>query len=241
LSKNRISVCIATFNGALFIEEQIRSVLSQLSIDDEIIISDDSSTDETLAIIKSINDPRIHILPVVSFKNPIFNFENSLKAATGEYIYLCDQDDVWLPNKVSYVQNLFQNTNVDLILSDCKVVDTNLKVIHQSYRALYKFRKSILQIFLLNPYLGCCMAFRKRIFNKVLPFPKFIPMHDIWIGSICELFFNVTVIEEPLMLYRRHSANATPYTASSQSKNSWPKKIMFRINMLRGLFFALFR
>jgi glycosyltransferase involved in cell wall biosynthesis len=236
-----ISVCIATFNGALFIEEQLRSVLIQLSINDEVIISDDSSTDDTIEIIKSINDPRIYILPKSSYKNPIFNFENAISAAKHEIIFLCDQDDIWLPNKVSETLKVFQDTHADLVLSDCKVVDEHLNIIHQSYRNLYNFKKSLFQIFFLNPYLGCCIAFKRRIFRKILPFPKFIPMHDIWIGSVCELFFKVVVYEKPLMLYRRHNSNATPYTATSRSKNSIAKKIGFRINMIRSLFLALFR
>lgn len=241
MSTNRISVCIATYNGADFIEAQIRSILPQLSLDDEIVISDDSSTDSTLKIIDSINDTRIRILPLVAFKSPIFNFENAIRASTGEFIYLCDQDDVWLPDKICAVQKILQDTDTHLVLSDCKVVDENLNVIHQSYRGLYNFRNHWSQFLSLNPYLGCCMAFKREILFKILPFPKFIPMHDIWIGYVCEFFFNVAVLEKPLMLYRRHASNATPYTATSRSNNSLLKKIAFRINTLRGLFLAIFR
>ena len=89
-----ISVCMATYNGEKYIEEQLKSILSQLGENDEVIVSDDSSTDNTLAIVESFNDVRIKIFPNNKFHSPIFNFENALKQATGDYIFLSDQDDV---------------------------------------------------------------------------------------------------------------------------------------------------
>ncbi|MDE5758415.1 MAG: glycosyltransferase, partial [Allobaculum sp.] len=91
-----ISVCIATYNGERYIETQIRSILDQLNEDDEIIISDDSSTDRTLDIIRSLNDSRIKLFAGNKFHSRTFNFENALKQATGDFIFLSDQDDIWL-------------------------------------------------------------------------------------------------------------------------------------------------
>ena len=95
-----ISVCIATYNGAEYLREQVESILSQLEEEDEIVVSDDSSTDTTIEILQSFGDRRIKI-----FKNPakgfVRNFENALRQAQGDFIFLSDQDDVWLPNKVA--------------------------------------------------------------------------------------------------------------------------------------------
>ncbi|WP_165933556.1 glycosyltransferase family 2 protein [Arundinibacter roseus] len=234
---------MATYNGSSFLRQQVESVLSQLNLHDELIIADDHSTDDTLFILKSYRDDRIKILPLPEspFRNPIFNFEYAIENAQNEFIYLCDQDDIWLPNKVDTFQNTFLSTNCDMILSDCTIVDENLSVRYESYRSVYQFRPGKLQSFLANPYLGCCMAFKKRVLAKLLPFPKYIPMHDIWIGIICEFFYNVAIIEEPLMLYRRHSKNATPFTASGKSQHSSLKKLTFRLNMARGLLLAYLR
>lgn len=102
-----ISVCIATHNGAHYIKEQIESILCQLGTNDEIIISDDGSTDNTIDILLAFNDKRIIIYhykqPVKSKHSHIYvckNFENALKHAKGDYIFLADQDDWWMPNKV---------------------------------------------------------------------------------------------------------------------------------------------
>src|SRR5688572_19081887 len=112
-----ISVCIPTFNGEKFIHRQLESIISQLSPDDEIVISDDSSSDNTLNIIKSLNDSRIKLLDNNHFRNPIFNLENALKHAKGDFIFLADQDDLWKENKVPLL--LKKLNNYDLVLSNC--------------------------------------------------------------------------------------------------------------------------
>lgn len=126
-----ITVCMATYNGEKYIEEQLESVLMQLHSNDEVIISDDGSGDSTVDLIRTFNDPRIRLLVGNNFFSPTQNFENALKYAKGDYIFLCDQDDVWLPDKVeSMLQYLLQ---YDLVVSDCKVVDAELNVISQSF------------------------------------------------------------------------------------------------------------
>ena len=126
-----ISVCIATHNGAHYIKEQIESVLCQLGPKDEIIISDDGSNDKTIEILLAFNDKRIIIC---SFKQPkkskhshIYvckNFENALKHAKGDYIFLADQDDWWMPNKVEKcIEALKYNI---LVVHRAEICDRNL-------------------------------------------------------------------------------------------------------------------
>ena len=103
-----ISVCVATYNGEKFIREQIESILCQLSSDDEIIVSDDGSTDGTIVIINCIGDKRIRIIEGPRKHSPTFNFENALKEAKGDYIFLADQDDVWKTNKVEVCMKWLQ-------------------------------------------------------------------------------------------------------------------------------------
>jgi glycosyltransferase involved in cell wall biosynthesis len=100
LTTQRISVCMATHNGARFIRRQLETILTQLAPGDEVVISDDSSTDGTLEIIDSFDDPRIRLFTGNTFFGPIFNFENALRKAMGEIIVLADQDDIWLDGKV---------------------------------------------------------------------------------------------------------------------------------------------
>ena len=90
----KISVCIATFNGEKFIQEQIQSILPQLGEDDEIVVSDDGSTDRTMEILELFKDKRIRLLVNEGKHGFIWNFENALRKAKGDVIFLCDQDDI---------------------------------------------------------------------------------------------------------------------------------------------------
>ena len=111
-----ISVCMATFNGEKYIKEQIQSILNQLSLDDEVIISDDGSSDKTLEVINHINDKRIKVFTNTHKHGFTHNFENALNHANGEYIFLSDQDDIWAEEKVNKVmESLIYN---DLVIHD---------------------------------------------------------------------------------------------------------------------------
>lgn len=225
---NRVSVCMATYNGAKYIKEQLDSILCQLGDNDEIIISDDSSKDDTIAIIKAYDDKRIHLFENQSFHSPIFNFENALKYAKGDYICLSDQDDIWLPNKVNTIKEFLESC--DLIVSDCKIVDANLDILHESFFQLHKSKKGFWRNWTRNSYLGCCMAFRKEVLRYVLPFPEKIAMHDIWIGLLVNLVGKVEFVNTPLVLYRRHGENAS--FAAEKSRYSLFYKIKYRMIML---------
>ena len=127
-----ISVCIATRNGSRYVGEQLHSILSQLSADDEVIISDDASSDNTLEIVRSFRDPRIKILERKHSIGIVANFEQSLKQSKGDILFLADQDDVWSPEKVSVLsRELF---NHDLTISDCELVDHSLNPLPRSIR-----------------------------------------------------------------------------------------------------------
>jgi len=209
-----ISVCLASYNGEQFIAEQIESILAQLSTGDELIISDDGSNDQTIGITSSFNDSRIKIINNDKCKGVIKNFENALMHAKGDYIFLSDQDDVWLPSKVKEsIKYLDKNL---LVVSDCRVVDKQLKEISHSFFRLRGSKKGILNNIVKNSYLGCCMAFRKELLQYALPIPNGAAMHDIWLGLVAETQGTVQFIDKQLILFRRHGANASFTTGKSQ-------------------------
>ena len=123
-----ISVCIATYNGQQFIREQIDSILCQLSSDDEIIVSDNGSADDTISIINSIDDKRIRIIEGPRKHSPILNFEKALKEAKGEFVFLADQDDLWKPNKVETCMKWLKKYYC--VVSDAEVTDSKLNPLH---------------------------------------------------------------------------------------------------------------
>lgn len=232
-----ISVCIPTYNGAKFIREQMESILIQLSEEDEIVISDDSSTDNTIEILESFEDNRIKIYYNNTFQSPVFNLENALVHSRGDVIFTADQDDIWLPGKTVMVLEML--CKFDVVVTDCKVVDEDLHVISDSFFSDIGSRTGFFKNLWRNSYLGCCIAFNRYVLNAVLPFPTKIPMHDIWIGAISETMFRPVFLNQQLLLYRRHGSNTS--SASEKSSNTLIEKVAFRMNILLPLIERLIR
>lgn len=222
----KISVCMATYNGEKYIKEQLDSILSQIKVDDEVIVSDDNSSDATLAVIKDFNDERIKIYLNSKENGYTRNFENALEKSTGEIIFLADQDDVWVEHKVEVLLKGLEKN--DFVVSDCKIVDAELNVLNESHFKLRGVKQGFVQNLLLTRYVGACMAFKREVLEKSLPFPSNAKLsaHDYWICLISELYFEVGLIEEPLLLYRRHGENAS--NGGEQSKNSLYHKLKVR-------------
>ncbi|KAF0220656.1 MAG: glycosyl transferase family [Geobacteraceae bacterium] len=226
-----ISVCIASCNGEKYIARQLESILSQELPVAEIIISDDSSTDRTVDIIRLYNDARIKLLENNKFHSPIFNFENALIHASGEVIFLSDQDDIWMPNKVRVMKECLKH--YDLVVSDASLIDADDSVIESSFFKLRNSGPGFVKNIYKNTYLGCCMAFNRNILEKSLPFPPDVPMHDMWLGMIAEIYGRTYFCKEKLVHYRRHSSNASPTGGNSCYKAL--DKIKFRFKLLSAL------
>jgi glycosyltransferase involved in cell wall biosynthesis len=184
-----ISVCMATKNGGLYLRDQINSILPQLNMNDELIITDDCSVDDTIAIIESYKDERIKLTINSLPKGIAANFETSLKNSSGSHIFLADQDDVWLPDKIQIMMKGLQNA--DLVICDCAIADNSLKLKQRSFFDFNGSGKGFFKNIIKNSYMGCCMAFKREVMTKALPFPRSLSVHDFWIGMIGELYFKV--------------------------------------------------
>ena len=222
----KISVCMATFNGENYIEAQIASILKQLSQNDELIVSDDYSTDKTLEIVKGLNDERIKIVLNKQAKGYSGNFENAISCASGDFIFLSDQDDIWLDGKVEKMLSLLDRA--ELVVSNAQFVDKNLNVLNETFFSLRGGKQGLFNNLYKSRYLGACMAFRREMFSKLQPFPKNRDLcpHDLWLTLIGELYFKVKTIKEPLILYRRHGKNVS--SGGNLSENRLFRKILFR-------------
>lgn len=228
----RISVCMATYNGATFIRQQIESILPQLEAHDEIIFSDDGSTDSTLDIIFSYRGNRFKVLKNQRTGSPAKNFEKGLKNCTGDIIFLADQDDVWLPDKVSRMKHYLQS--FDLVLTDCSIINEHNETLTDSFFKKQKSKKGIIPNLVQNSYMGCCMAFNRKVLDKALPFPQNLSAHDQWIGLLAERYYKVYFLNEPLVKYRRHSQNYS--FTGGKSSFSLLKKINHRLTMINNLY-----
>ncbi len=223
----KISVALAAYKGEKYIAEQLDSILFQLKENDEIIVSDDLPGGETEQIVRSFaqKDARVKYIEGPQ-KGLIKNFENAIKNCTGDYIFLCDQDDVWLPDKVEAVTKKLDE-GYSLVLHNAMVTDTSLKITDTSFFTSHGTKTGFLTNMVKNSYMGCCMAFKSELRRKILPFAEDIPMHDQWIGLIAEKSGKVCLIEKPLILYRRHGNNMTG------GKTSLKQKIIWRISIVQ--------
>jgi len=202
-----VSVCLATYNGAKCIRAQLQSVIIQLGEFDEIIISDDRSTDATIDIINSFEDSRIKVVTNSNPSGPVGNFQNAMKHAIGDIIFLCDQDDIWKNDKIA--KHVLTHESYDLVISNAIVIDEDEKILFPSFFEARGSKKGLYSNLLRNSYIGCCMSFNRKILQASLPFPKGIHMHDWWIGLVAELKGTIKFLDEPLMFYIRHDNNAS--------------------------------
>ncbi len=233
-----ISVCIATYNGGDMLKTQLESIVNQLSTDDEVILSEDGDIEATKELAANIPYPNIKIIEGAKVKSPIYNFEKCISHAHGDYIFLADQDDKWLPNKVEVMMQALHE--YDCVCSDCIVTDGDYNIINDSFFSMIGMKQGkYFNLLKRNCYLGCCMAFKRKILEKALPFPKKLPMHDIWIGNIAAFFYSITFINDKLILFRRHGNNAS--CTASVSPYSLTQKINFRYQIIKGLLFATLR
>ena len=230
-SKIKCSIAMAVYNGEKYIKEQIDSILKNMSDNDELIISDDGSKDDTLKIISKYNDERIKLIegPHKGVKQ---NFANAIDHAKGKYIFLSDQDDIWMENKIELVLKTFEDNNVSIVIHDAEVIDENLEVTLPSFFEYRNSGKGIIKNIYKNTYIGCCMAFKADLKKYILPIPNNIEMHDQWIGILGESKGDGSIyLKEKLIQYRRHSNNVSQmkhYGIAKMIKN----RVFFIINYL---------
>lgn len=231
-----ISVCMTTFNGENFILNQLQSILLQLRETDEVIISDNGSTDRTIQIIHGIKDSRV-LLKHFNQKNIPNNFQNSIRCARGEIIILSDQDDVWLDGRVQAAIDGLKTCDLSVVGLIC--VDEALKPVAMQREKIPTPSTSLISNILSNSYIGCCMAFNRKILEAVMPFPDQLPMHDWWIGLVACAIGKTSYNSKPFILYRRHTFNVS--STGKLSENTLLFKLLMRARLTSYLLARIFR
>lgn len=208
---------MATYNGERYLSQQVDSILQCLGPSDQLIVSDDGSQDGTLRQLEAYKS-ETRVVEVVDGPRQgiIANFENGLKHVKGDLVFLADQDDVWLPNKVDEIKRIFESDEkVTCVLHDVEVVDGDLNTLDKSFFELRGSKLGFLNNLIKNSFMGSAMAFKASMLPAVLPIPRNIPMHDQWIGLINELYGKTALCRKPLGLYRRHGDNASTFDRGS--------------------------
>lgn len=224
---------MAVFNGRAHLPAQVQSVVAQLEPDDELLIVDDASTDDGLDWLRTSKPANVSIIVNPRNLGVIASFERGLALARGEFVFLCDQDDVWLPGKrAAFVAAFQREPRALVVISDCEVIDAQGEPIAPSFMALRGgFRSGVLATLWRNRFIGCAMAVRRSLLRIALPFPDRIPMHDMWLGVLAGLFGRVVYLPQPYLRYRRHASNLTP----THSTHALGTQLRWRLRLARSL------
>ena len=210
----RVSVCMAAYNGARHIGEQISSILSELGEHDELIIVNDHSTDNTAEVIRGFDDSRIRLIEAESNAGYVRTFERALGEARGEFVFLSDQDDIWIPGRVELMISALDGKA--MVVTNCEHFDGPLGSFHElrlksrdSPRAL----RNILGIVIgYRLHWGCATAFRASILRQILPFPRYMTeSHDQWIAMVGNVNKSIAYLEDDTIRHRLHGENLTPH------------------------------
>ena len=214
-----VSVALCTYNGERFLQEQLDSIAMQTWTPDEVVVGDDGSSDSTLSILErwKQNVP----FPVRIERNErnlgfAKNFESTLSRCTGDIVFLCDQDDVWLPNRVERMTDaLEQDAAVGIVICGVDLIDQDGNPMSDEasrlYRMSYPDDTSVyyLEYSLKHPSrAGCMMAVRRSVLEKVYPLPDGWS-HDVWLFSMAPMYCEIQTIPDVLMHFRRHGNNAS--------------------------------
>lgn len=211
-SPNRlmISIAMATYNGESFVEKQIESFFKQTRLPDELVICDDCSSDRTYEILKKLeSNAPFKIRPVRNERKLgcSVNFNKALSLCEGDLIFLSDQDDVWLPEKIEKMSRLAMRDDYNLLfMNDAMLTDQDLKPV-----GLTKLQQIISaggdehKTFVM----GCCMVFKRELLSLSLPIPDDYGAHDTWISRFAQGIGRKKVVHEILQYYRRHEQNVS--------------------------------
>lgn len=206
-----VSVAMAAYNGEKYISEQIESIITQLDQNDELIISINPSSDSTENIVENYckQDKRVK-MSICQNKGVLANFENAIRLCKNDIIFLADQDDVWMNNKIKRICQMMKKTNFDGLAHMPLIVDSNLNLLHEKKKVTFKIKRVLpFNILYRNTIQGSCLAFKKEYLKYILPFPKNIPMHDSWIGMIIATYGKIGLVNEAYIYYRQHDNNVT--------------------------------
>lgn len=233
--KDNISVALATYNGAKYIEEQLISLINQSLAPSEIIVIDDFSTDNTFEILKEIqkNYPLIVLYRNDENIGPIETFKKAIKYCNSEYIALCDQDDIWELNKIELSFNEIKKLNQNLpsiVFTDLKMIDAQGSLIGDSFWKTQGYNPKetkFSDLLISNVVTGCTIMMNRKMKEEINQMPNKVIMHDYWIALIAFSLGCYKIIDHKTIKFRVHVESVT-----DKSKIS----IFERIKLLIGVF-----
>ncbi|WP_406249612.1 glycosyltransferase family 2 protein [Microbacterium sp. M] len=212
-----VSVCMATYNGELYLREQLDSILAELEPTDEVVIVDDASSDGTVALLETYDDPRVRVFARDVNHGYVRSFEEALTRATGDVLMLSDQDDVWIPGRRALLVAALEERAV--AASNLVLLSTGAPLRSPLTRRDWLLRtgggaqrcRNQLKLLLGDaPYFGCAMAIRRDFLPVALPFPDGLrESHDLWLATVANAAGELVHVEQPTLRRRVHGENAS--------------------------------
>lgn len=216
-----ISIVMATYNGSRYIREQVDSLLAQTYPNLELLVIDDGSSDDTVAIMQGYAAQHANIRLMINEQNLgyIKTFEKGMLEARGTFIALCDQDDFWLPEKIDL---LYANIGESLLIySDSELVDGNMQSfgLNFSYKKNMRSYNNCLVFVTDNCIPGHTVLMHRRLVEIARPFPPTIP-HDHWLAFVASMNGGVKFLDKPLVRYRNHDSNVFGLIRTKESRQA---------------------
>lgn len=217
---DRVNIIIAHYNGKKYIGELIDSIQNNSYKNIRITICDDGSNQDSLECLEEYRKKypdTIEVHKNTSNRGVILNYLEAVKRCEDDYIMFCDQDDVWLPDKIEITLNAMKKAEKDsskrvptAVFTDAKVVDADLNVLNSSFfgsSGMNPDKHSLGELLMENKLIGCTVMINSETKRMLRPLPKHARMHDWWIGLICESFGRIVYVNKPTLLYRQHEDN----------------------------------
>lgn len=216
----RVSVALCTHNGARFVGQQVQSILAQSRRPDQLVVSDDASTDDSVAIIRSLvadSDVELVVLENPVALGYVANFEQALRATNGDLVALSDQDDVWHPDRIERAVALFESdAELLMVHADARLVDEHgadlghtlfdALGVTAAERAEAASGDELAVLLRRNLVTGATAMFRRRAVELAVPFPEHW-VHDEWLAMIATSAGRGMLVDEPIVDYRQHGSN----------------------------------
>lgn len=212
-----VSVCMATYNGERYLREQLDSILAELEPTDEVVIVDDASSDGTVALLQTYDDPRVRVFARDVNRGYVRSFEEALTRATGDVLMLSDQDDIWIPGRRALLVAALDERAV--AASNLVLLSTGAPLRSPLTRRDWLLRtgggaqrcRNQLKLLLGDaPYFGCAMAIRRDFLPVALPFPDGLAeSHDLWLATVANAAGELVHVEQPTLRRRVHGENAS--------------------------------
>ena len=224
-----ISVIMALSKGDKHIHQQIVSVLSQISYNDEVIVSDDRPGGITELIVKRIaaEDSRV-IWVEGKNKGNTANLVNAIRHSKGDKIFFCDGKDVWLPDKVKRVSEAF-DAGADIVIHNAYITDENLKITDYSFFEKYRVSKNPLYNIVINSFILGCTAIDRKLRKKIMPIPRSVPVISQWIGILGCVYGKAELVDIPVMYCRVKNKDSFEGSFRNTNKSAVIRKLYKRI------------